>query len=369
MRGTLDWSYDLCDPVEQHVFDRLSVFATGFDLAAAAAVASSDAIDEFEVHDAVARLVDRSLVTRSQGPGGMSRFRLLETIRAYGREHLQHQGAADDVRERHAGWTHSQLARLLPQWYGPDPTATEEHLRELMPDTAVAIDWCLDNRRWDWASFLAAGIINIEPRITAELADRVYDHARQADELDALPIYRLGLTFSLAGSNEDSVEQVKERALDDIRRGDWYQKEAGFLSLPHLGVVNASLTPSEGQELIDSLDQIPADRTLEHFIARVVMAPALLRAPVPIDSLLAEIERFAERLGGPNAMGRLHHVLANHAAQRGGTRSRSRIWSRRSSCSPTHTSTPSGLATTSSSPTQWADSRSTATTCENRGSS
>ena len=59
----------------------------------------TDTIDDIEVHDAVARLVDRSLVTRTQGPGGGSQFRPLETIRAYGREHLQHHELADAIRE------------------------------------------------------------------------------------------------------------------------------------------------------------------------------------------------------------------------------------------------------------------------------
>ena len=53
MRGTLDWSYDLCTTVEQAVFDRLSVFPAGFDLAAARAVAAGDGVDDFDVVDVV----------------------------------------------------------------------------------------------------------------------------------------------------------------------------------------------------------------------------------------------------------------------------------------------------------------------------
>jgi predicted ATPase len=314
MRGALDWSYDLCDPIEQHVFDRLSVFPTGFDLHAAAAVASSDAIDEFEVHDAVARLVDRSLVARTQGPGGVSRFRLLETMRAYGREHLQHAGVADDVRERHARWTQTQVASLLPQWYGPDPATTEARLRALLPDAAVALDWCLDNRRWESASILALSIRNVEPRISAELVDRVWTHAEDLDELDALPAYLLATNVSQIMSRDGFIEQVKARALDDIRRGDWFRGEAGFLIPPHVGFINANPTPDEARELIDSLDQIPAGQTYAQFLARLLMAGAVASALGPIDSFLAEIEPYADRLDGPHARGRLHAVRGHVAA-------------------------------------------------------
>ena len=39
MEATVEWSYRLLDPAEQALFDRVSVFAGGFDLAAVGAVA------------------------------------------------------------------------------------------------------------------------------------------------------------------------------------------------------------------------------------------------------------------------------------------------------------------------------------------
>ncbi len=78
--ATLDWSYKLLSGTEQLVFRRLAIFVTGFSLAAALPVAS-EGLDAAEVTEALATLVDKSLVT-IDGATGM-RYRLLETTRAY----------------------------------------------------------------------------------------------------------------------------------------------------------------------------------------------------------------------------------------------------------------------------------------------
>jgi hypothetical protein len=62
LRATLDWSYDLLDAHERTVLNRLGVFSGGFTLAAASAVCSDEAIDEFTVVDRLSHLVARSLV-------------------------------------------------------------------------------------------------------------------------------------------------------------------------------------------------------------------------------------------------------------------------------------------------------------------
>ncbi|HUO40319.1 MAG TPA: hypothetical protein VMU34_21810 [Mycobacterium sp.] len=58
LRHAVAWSYDLLDDTEKTVLDRCSVFAGGFDLQSACAVAGSDDLDEYailEVLDALVR--------------------------------------------------------------------------------------------------------------------------------------------------------------------------------------------------------------------------------------------------------------------------------------------------------------------------
>ncbi|WP_219825624.1 BTAD domain-containing putative transcriptional regulator [Nonomuraea typhae] len=92
LRAMIDWSWELLSEPERLVLRRLAVHADGCTLEAAEQVCAEPGHD---VLDLVARLVDRSLVT--PGP----RYRLLESVAAYGVERLREAGEYDLVRERH----------------------------------------------------------------------------------------------------------------------------------------------------------------------------------------------------------------------------------------------------------------------------
>ena len=101
LRNAIEWSYQLLDPSEQAVLDRLAVFVGGFDLPAARAVASDDDIDPIAILDIVSRLVAKSLVV-AESRAGATRYRLLETVRDFAWERLQDRGEPDAVSRRHA---------------------------------------------------------------------------------------------------------------------------------------------------------------------------------------------------------------------------------------------------------------------------
>ena len=93
LRAAIEWSCDLLDEDARRLFARLSVFAGGFTLEAA------EALCRDEVIDALAALVDHSLLHRDG-----ERFRMLETIREYARELLAQSGEEDELRDRHAAY-------------------------------------------------------------------------------------------------------------------------------------------------------------------------------------------------------------------------------------------------------------------------
>ena len=100
MRDAIAWSYDLLGPEEQALFRRLAVFAGGFTMAAAEAVA--DLERELPVLDGVVTLVEQSLLRQSASGDEEPRYQMLETVREFGLERLSEEGEVDDARQRHA---------------------------------------------------------------------------------------------------------------------------------------------------------------------------------------------------------------------------------------------------------------------------
>ncbi|MGI8812936.1 MAG: protein kinase domain-containing protein [Pyrinomonadaceae bacterium] len=100
IQNMVDWSYELLSPEEQTMFLALSVFAGGFRLEAAEAIA--DQHYETSVLDLVSSLLDKSLVLRREQHGGEPRFRMLDVVRDYAEAKLESLGQLDERRRRHA---------------------------------------------------------------------------------------------------------------------------------------------------------------------------------------------------------------------------------------------------------------------------
>jgi predicted ATPase/DNA-binding winged helix-turn-helix (wHTH) protein len=114
LRATFDWSYDLLSEVERLVLRRLSVFAGGFTLEAAGAVAGSAEMTRPGIVDCVANLVGKSLVAADVG-GPKARFRLLETTRAYALGKLTETGECGDAARHHAEYYRSLFQRAATE--------------------------------------------------------------------------------------------------------------------------------------------------------------------------------------------------------------------------------------------------------------
>jgi predicted ATPase/DNA-binding SARP family transcriptional activator len=122
LKAAMDWSYRLLNEEEQRLFRRLSVFAGGFSLEAAEAVCTYDGLDRDAVMRLLGRLVEQSLVNvnmAGQGPA-RTRYRLLETVRDYGREKLEELLEADGTRRRHAAYFLALAEAAAPKLDGRD---------------------------------------------------------------------------------------------------------------------------------------------------------------------------------------------------------------------------------------------------------
>jgi predicted ATPase len=140
LRSTLDWSYDLLPERERVVFRRVSIFADGFGLKAATAVAVSAEIAASDVIDGVANLVAKALVM-ADVPGATARYRLLESTRAYAREKLAESGELEQVARAHAEHYRNIFVRAQTEW---ETRPTLEWLAAYgrrIGDLRAALDW------------------------------------------------------------------------------------------------------------------------------------------------------------------------------------------------------------------------------------
>lgn len=159
LRALVDWCHALLSDKERILFRRLAVFAGGWTLAAAEAVAG---IGRDEVLDLLMGLVDQSLVLVEER-GDEARYRLLETLRDYAREKLDASGETCAVRAAHAAY--------YAAWTGgPGPSAVELPIKRAfaLPPATVAGE--ADNLRAALDYFLDQG----EAEAGLGLAARIY---------------------------------------------------------------------------------------------------------------------------------------------------------------------------------------------------
>lgn len=154
LRAAVDWSYELLGPKEKMVFNRLGVFAGGFSLEAAEWVTSDDDISPEEIPDVVGSLVWRSLVL-PLSDHDTSRYRLLETMRAYALEHL---GDGSEAWERLCGWCIREVEKMGPDLTGPEAGALLNRLDRELGNLRTALRWAIDSHMVTDASRLAVAL-------------------------------------------------------------------------------------------------------------------------------------------------------------------------------------------------------------------
>ena len=156
MRSAIAWSYDLLAAPEQQGFRRLAVFAGGCTLEAAAAVLRVDDASSTEVLDLIDTLVSQSLMARAPGPGGVPRFRMLETIQEYGLERLE-ADEETDARSAHARYFLRFAQALRPLSNTRSTITPHDRLAADDANLRAALLWLTDRGRHpDVATFVAA---------------------------------------------------------------------------------------------------------------------------------------------------------------------------------------------------------------------
>jgi predicted ATPase/DNA-binding winged helix-turn-helix (wHTH) protein len=223
LRATLDWSHDLLAPDERAVLRRLAVFAGGFTLEEAASVASDREIDARAVTDLLSQLVERSLVAADTNDA-RSRYRLLETTRAYAMEKLVEAAEMKVISLRHAQHFRDRFERAPDDWLRMSTAEWQSAYVPELDNIRAALDWALGS---DGDSAIGIALAGASGPLWSELSllsegrrrieDAISLVSPQTPEPDQARLWlRMGLLWSTAAPAR--VVAALERAIELYRR-------------------------------------------------------------------------------------------------------------------------------------------------------
>ena len=216
LRAAIEWSYELCTRAEQLLWARLSVFAGTFDLAAAEAVCAGGELPRAEIAEALAGLVEKSVLARQDDAGvgvaaaggtaggGRSQYRMLDTIRQFGADHLAGTNAEAVAQSRLV----AHYLALAQRW-GRDPMHNQlAQYRALYREHAnlrAALAYSLDLTGNDSAAVAIATALAMYWRLSGHLRegeywlDRVLERCPRPSSARARVLAARGYVVTLLG--------------------------------------------------------------------------------------------------------------------------------------------------------------------------
>lgn len=162
LASAIAWSDALLTSEERRLFQNLAVFVDGWTLEAAQTVCALDAdeADQHAIEDNLASLLRKSLIQRETGADGKVRFRMLELIREYALTRLETGGAANALRERHAGYYLALVEEAAAHLYRADQAVWMERLEQELSNLLAALRWLIDRGEGELALRCAVGLEN-----------------------------------------------------------------------------------------------------------------------------------------------------------------------------------------------------------------
>ncbi|MDT5255861.1 MAG: hypothetical protein QOD10_941, partial [Mycobacterium sp.] len=219
LRHAVAWSYDLLDDTERALLDRCSVFAGGFDLQSACAVAGlADAPDDLDTLDLLDALVRKSLLVADRS-ARRTRYSMLETIRQFAEEQLVVRGEASAIRAAHSRYFAGREADIMAVWDSPRQREAYDWFTIELTNLRTAFRWAADHGDLDvaapiatcaaWVGFLTE---NYEPFAWAE---ELIEPARAVDHPRLTALYVVASNCYMAGRIEPGIRytEAAQRAI------------------------------------------------------------------------------------------------------------------------------------------------------------
>ena len=308
IRATVEWSYRLLDERERLLFDRLSVFAGGFDLSAVEAVcADGETLHEELVVGVVGSLVDKSLVIADRDSDGV-RYRLLQPMRQYGEERLHERAASTQIDGRHLDHYVGVAVRANQVWSSPRQVEADAVLDRDWDNLRAAHAWAVNTANRSAAERL---VTMSAPHAWCRLKHEHGDWARRTLTLDNgesrvnSTTHGWAAYWAVVGNEPHHViEEVARRGIERRRRP----------SIPtpaHVGprssgatVRRDTTTPRNMPGMLASPRPTSTDRFVRCWVLSAVVEAALGTHDVARADLLTSLASLTDTIGSPSLRAR-----------------------------------------------------------------
>jgi hypothetical protein len=298
LRHAVGWSHDLLDDTEKLLLARCSVFAGGFDLAAASAVGGCG--DELATLDVLDALVRKSLLVADRS-SGRTRFSMLETIRQFVEEQLVASGSADETRAAHARYFAGRESDVLALWDGPRQREAYAWFIVELANLRAAFRWAANHHDVDtaaaiaaYATFLGSWVEQYEP---SGWAEELVEPAKAVDHRRLAQLYVMAAQCYLAGRSEDFLGYAEA--------GQMVIESGRFEAVPYefeamLGSAYAAL--GQPERWVEVCRSVIARSPGTHTLAWALLAVALTFADAHDEALAASegLPAAADATGNPN---------------------------------------------------------------------
>ncbi|MBA2278568.1 MAG: tetratricopeptide repeat protein [Chloroflexia bacterium] len=294
MRDAVAWSYDLLAPDERALLRRLAVFAGGIAL------------------DAIAALVDNSLLHRIDRGEDEPRFNMLETVRESALEHLAASGEDQSARHAHAAYFLGLVERAASALPGPDQGPWLERLDAEHDNLRAALAWATEARP-EGALRLAGALtfywyLRGHLREGRDWLERALATGPAPPRARARGLFGLGLLVHLLGDDRRSVALLDEARLLYEETGDT-PGLARLLVTRGIGAeergdyAEAATILSEALTLLRALsDPVATGVTLSHLAVAVYAQGNAGRARSYLEETLALQRRTGDAWGAGGSL-------------------------------------------------------------------
>jgi predicted ATPase/DNA-binding SARP family transcriptional activator len=246
LEATMTWSYQLLTPPEQQLFRRLALASSSFDLSFVETVGEGIEAAPAAAIDLLGRLIDKSLVTVVTLDGA-ARYRLLDTIRRFGREQVRQSGETEATYRLYSNWVRRLTEQAESALQGPDQAAWLARLDAEIEHVRTVIRWLLEQQEATVVIAIGAALVAFcEQRAHAGEAIRWLRAALASAEVieaesEARALHALGV-LSIRRYRGEQAQDYLTQAQDYLTRArDRYTQlddSAGVASAwHHLGAI------------------------------------------------------------------------------------------------------------------------------------